>query len=392
MPLHSMTLTDGRQFKLIHQGDYNANESGPDFLNAKIEIDGITWAGNIEIHVKSKDWFVHNHHFDNAYDSVILHVVYQHNGEVKVRDSILPVLELKEWVDHTHYRKFESLLKAKRTILCGSSIQSFPSIYFIEMQERALSQRLARKTSTIFHNTHSEDPKNVLYYLIAKAMGAKVNQLPFEELTQRLPLSVLKRLRKKKQVEALCLASGLFAPTTEQDVFLTSDLKQNGTFENHVFKSAWKHGGVRPANHPSHRVIQFAHIVQKFDFSVSFVYLEANELYSYLLTLLDIQSESPVLGINKLSVDFKHQLIINAFVPFLWWYGNQIEDERLMEKGIDLLRHLPSELNGVIKKWRNYGIVPKNAAESQALLEIFNEFCVNKKCLTCTVGNKLLSK
>ena len=85
-------------------------------------------------------------------------------------------------------------------------------------------------------------------------------------------------------------------------------------------------------------------------------------------------------------------MIINAFVPFLWWYGNQIEDERLMEKGIDLLRHLPSELNGVIKKWRNYGIVPKNAAESQALLEIFNEFCVNKKCLTCTVGNKLLSK
>ena len=115
MPLHSMTLTDGRQFKLIHQGDYNANESGPDFLNAKIEIDGITWAGNIEIHVKSKDWFVHNHHFDSAYDSVILHVVYQHNGEVKVRDSILPVLELKEWVDHAHYRKFESLLKAKRT-------------------------------------------------------------------------------------------------------------------------------------------------------------------------------------------------------------------------------------------------------------------------------------
>lgn len=392
MPLHAMSLTNGKSFKLIHQGNYNASESGPDFLNAKIEIDGITWVGNVEIHVKSKDWFLHNHHFDQAYDSVVLHVVYQHNAEVKVGNSTLPVLELKDWVDHGHYRKFEALLKAKRAILCGSALETFPSIYLVEMQERALVQRLSRKTAAIFANTHSNDPKNVLYYLIAKAMGSKVNQLPFEELTQRLPLTVLKQLRKKKQVEALCLASGLFAPTTEQDVFLSSDLKQYGTFDNQVFKSAWKQGGVRPANHPAQRVLQFAYIVQKFDFSVSFTHLEANDLYRYLLTLLDIQPKVPLLVANKITLEFKHQLIVNAFVPFLWWYGNRLENEQLIDKGIDLLRLLPSETNGIIKKWDNYGIVSKNAAESQALLEIFNEFCVNKKCLTCTVGNKLLSK
>jgi hypothetical protein len=124
------------------------------------------------------------------------------------------------------------------------------------------------------------------------------------------------------------------------------------------------------------------------------VYLNSNELYHYILELLDLSKlkVAEENSIETLTLNFKHQLIINCFSPFLVWYGNQLEDEALVEKGIDLLRQIPPEENGIIKKWRNYGIVPKNAAESQALLEIFNEFCVNKKCLTCTVGNKLLSK
>lgn len=394
MPLHSMKLTDGKNFKLIYQGDYNANESGPDFLNAKIEIEGIIWSGNVEIHVKSKDWYAHNHHFDNAYDSVILHVVYQYNGDVKIGETILPVLEIKDYIDMHHYRRFEKLLKAKKTILCGSALMEFPSIYFIEMKERALVQRLSRKTNNLFQTVHSTDPKNVLYFLIARAMGTKVNQLPFEELTYRLPLSIIKQMKKKRQAQAICLASGLFIPESENDVLISTRLNQNGTFDNRVFKSAWKQGGVRPSNHPYKRIVQFAYIIQKFDFSVSFVYLNSKELYQYIIELLDLSKLkiTEVDSIEDLTLSFKHQLIINCFSPFLVWYGNNVEDEALVEKGIDLLQQIPPEENGIIKKWRNYGIVANNAAESQALLEIFNEFCVNKKCLTCTVGNKLLSK
>jgi len=394
MPLHSMKLTDGKNFKLIYQGDYNANESGPDFLNAKIEIEGIIWSGNVEIHVKSKDWYAHNHHFDNAYDSVILHVVYQYNGDVKIGETILPVLEIKDYIDMNHYRRFEKLLKAKKTILCGSALMEFPSIYFIEMKERALVQRLSRKTNNLFQTVHSTDPKNVLYFLIARAMGTKVNQFPFEELTYRLPLSIIKQMKKKRQAQAICLASGLFIPESENDVLISTRLNQNGTFDNRVFKSAWKQGGVRPSNHPYKRIVQFAYIIQKFDFSVSFVYLNSKELYQYIIELLDLSKLkiTEVDSIEDLTLSFKHQLIINCFSPFLVWYGNNVEDEALVEKGIDLLQQIPPEENGIIKKWRNYGIVANNAAESQALLEIFNEFCVNKKCLTCTVGNKLLSK
>lgn len=389
-----MSLTNGISFKLIYQGDYNASESGPDFLNAKIEIDGITWVGNIEIHVKSKDWFTHNHHFDDAYNTVILHVVYVNNGDVKVGENILPVLELKDHIDRQHYSRFEKLMKSKRTILCGSSLKDFPPIFLIEMQEKALVQRMSRKTNDLLQTVHSTEPKSVLYFLIARAMGAKVNQLPFEELTQRLPLSFVKQMKKKRQIQAICLASGLFIPDTESDVLLSSRLIQKSTFDNHVYKSAWKVGGVRPANQPSKRIVQFALIVQQFDFTVSFVYLNATELYLYILELLNLSKSNPCVdySVEPLSKSFKHQLIINCFAPFLVWYGNQQEDDSLVEKGFDLLRQLPCEENGIIKKWKNYGVNPKNAAESQALLEIFNDFCMNKKCLTCTVGNKLLGK
>jgi hypothetical protein len=262
------------------------------------------------------------------------------------------------------------------------------------MQERALVQRLSRKTKDIFQNVHSNDPKNVLYYLIARAMGTKVNQLPFEELTQRLPLIVLKKMKKKQQAEAICLASGLFSPNTEHDFLLSTHLIQQGTYDNHVFKSAWKRGGVRPANHPTKRILQFAYIVQQFDFSVSFVYLNAKELYDYIMVLLEISKnkEEKDSSLDAISDDFKHQLMINCFVPFLFWYGNQLQDDCLVQKSMELLRNIPSEKNGIVKKWKNYGIRANNAAETQALLEIFNEFCVNKKCLTCTIGNKLLSK
>jgi hypothetical protein len=389
-----MSLTNGMSFKLIYQGDYNASESGPDFLNAKIEIDGIIWVGNVEIHVKSKDWFTHNHHFDDAYNTVILHVVYLNNGDVKLGDAVLPVLELKDHIDNEHYRRFENLMKAKRTILCGSSLKDFPPIFLLDMQEKALVQRMSRKTNELLQTVHSTEPKSVLYYLIARAMGAKVNQLPFEELTQRLPLSFVKQMKKKRQIQAICLASGLFIPDNETDVLLSSRLIQKRTFDNHVYKSAWKVGGVRPANHPSKRIVQFAYIVQQCDFTVSFVHLNATELYLHILELLDLSKSNPCFeySVDPLSKSFKHQLIINCFAPFLVWYGNQQEDDSLVEKGFDLLRQLPSEENGIIKKWKNYGINPKNAADSQALLEIFNHFCMNKKCLTCTVGNKLLGK
>ena len=69
-------------FLVIHFIDFLCMDTGPDFFNAQLSIGTQMWAGNVEIHVKSSDWYVHHHETDAAYDNVILHVVWEHNMEI----------------------------------------------------------------------------------------------------------------------------------------------------------------------------------------------------------------------------------------------------------------------------------------------------------------------
>ena len=391
-----MELVDGRMFKVLNHGDYNAYESGPDFLNAKIEIDGLVWFGNVELHLKSKDWYSHKHQNDSAYDNVILHVVLENNGDVFIKNEKIPTLELINVIQQEHYQKFELLLKNKKTILCGSLLYSIPDILIVSLQERALIDRLNRKTNNIIVHAGLSDPKQILYFLMARAMGAKINQLPFEELTHRLPLHELKNKKIRNQSDLIVISSGLSCPDSITDHLAYKRIIQSGKqlINGSVSLQSWKFAGTRPGNSPKIRIVQFARIIQQFDFEVSFVYLDTENLLQYILKLLTIEEETPSLlsGFNQLSLSFKHQLIINCFVPFIYWFGQKKEDELLVEKSIELLRLLPAEQNATIEKWLKHKIVPRNAAESQSMLEVINELCSKKKCLSCEIGMRLLSK
>jgi len=396
LPFHKMELVDGRMFKVISHGEHNAYESGPDFLNAKIEIDGLVWFGNVELHLKSKDWYSHKHQNDSAYDNVILHVVLENNGDVFIKNEKIPTLELINVIQQEHYQKFELLLKNKKTILCGSLLYSIPDILIVSLQERALIDRLNRKTNNIIVQAGSSDPKQILYFLMAKAMGAKINQLPFEELTHRLPLHELKNKKIRNQSDLIVISSGLSYPDSISDHLMYKRIiqSQKQLINGSVSPQSWKFAGTRPGNSPKIRIVQFAKIIQQFDFEVSFVYLDTENLLQYILKLLTIEEETPSLlsRFNQLSRSFKHQLIINCFVPFIYWFGQKNEDELLVEKSIELLRLLPAEQNATLDKWIKHKIVPRNAAESQSLLEVINELCSKKKCLSCEIGIQLLSK
>lgn len=382
-----MLLTTGENFKIVYQGDYNAYESGPDFLNAKVEIDGLLWVGNVELHVRSKDWFLHNHHIDHAYDSVILHVVYEENGNVLLNGCALPTLELKPIIDVHHYNKYVGLFKNKHTILCSNQIRNVHPIYLISLQEKALFQRLSRKTENVLLLTGSKEANQVLYFLLARAFGTKINQLPFEELTQRLPLSLLKKQNKQHQQALVQFTSGMFSGDFSKTI---KSIASNGI----VKKSSWKFCGTRPGNSPVVRIQQFSAIVREFDFETSFLYLSKEQLLEHWMLLLsrivDVKGEFD--KVPNLSKSFKEQIIINCFVPFLFWYGQMSSDEQLIEKSMEILRLLPPEQNSILDKWKKIDISANNAAETQAFLEIFNEFCTRKKCLSCDIGIQLLSK
>jgi hypothetical protein len=378
IPFHHLKLVSGEDILIYEVGQYNKFESGPDFSNGKIKIGNVTWFGNIELHLKSSDWYQHNHQFDRAYDNVILHVVYDHDQDVFINNKAIPTIELKGLIPDV-----EEVLN-NHDFPCSNFLDGLDSIYLESMKEKAIMKRLNRRLLNINKNSDVSHPQQVLYSLLAQAFGCKINSQPFQELTNRIPIKLIKKEQYFNVKTILFNVSGLgdIELLDKTWVHLKSKYKLD-TMSKHI----WKHKGLRPKSFPEIRLLQFAEIVDKFDFETSFVYLGSNELIKYLRSLLKISEKS-----TKISNAMIDLIIINCFVPFIWWYGNVKMNENIQEKSLDLLQFLNAEENHILKKWKAIGVTCINSYDSQALLEIYNEFCTAKKCLFCEVGNKIIYK
>jgi hypothetical protein len=393
IPFHLMHLQDGSLFRVISSGLHNENNDGPDFYDARIEIDGLIWVGPVELHVKSSDWYLHKHQFDSAYDNVILHVVYEDNQPVYQNDRLIPSLELKSIIDPIHFSNYFKLKNGFKNLLtCSPHLHSINEIYISSTIDRALLSRMERKLADIIQMGQNE-PSEVLYRLIAKAFGSKVNQLPFEELTIRLPYSLLRQLNKRKRKLAIEYASGLFHPNRISE-FLNEErnLRDIASLNiGSVNNKSWKFAGVRPTGFPTIRIQQFSAFMNYFNIDEISLEVSPNELLNLIENAI-AKVNNQLTGHLKISKALGELIIINAFVPFLIWLAKSIERPDITQSGIELLRLLSPESNAIVLSWKRYGIIPKNAQESQGLIELYNEHCLKKKCLSCGVGNKILNR
>lgn len=397
LPFHRMKLTDGKSIIVKSTGSYNL-DSGPDFFNGEVLIDEISWVGNIEIHVKSSDWYLHKHQFDAAYENVILHVVYEYDKDVFINGRIVPTLELKNFIQDEHYQYHLINTTATSEFVCSKSILNLDPIYLELMKEKAIFQRLDRKIEPFITNLNSEiNYSQILYEMLGQSFGMKLNALPFQELTKRIPLRILKRESIEYTNSLIFGVSGFINNLEFDDLSGWKFLK-----EKHLLNSMpsfeWKRKGVRPVGFPLQRLTQFVEVVKRFDFNLIFLNLEVSKMISFFYDILDISDISDISVINehaknsklKMSNSIKDLIIINCFVPFLWWFGKIKSEELFFEKALDVLSLISPEKNRITKKWNQLGVETKKAYDSQALLEIYNEFCFKKKCLSCTIGNKIL--
>jgi hypothetical protein len=251
---------------------------------------------------------------------------------------------------------------------------------------------MERKLVDIIHMGLNE-PSEVLYRLIAKAFGSKVNQLPFEELTIRLPYSLVRQLSKKKRKLAIEYVSGLFHPDRISE-FLNEErnLREIASLNlGSVNNKSWKFAGVRPTGFPTIRIQQFAELLNYFNVDEISIEIRPSELLILIenaIAKVNIQ----LTGHLKISKALGELIIINAIVPFLIWLAKRMDRPDITQSGIELLRLLSPESNAIISSWKHYGVIPKNAQESQGLIELYNEHCLKKKCLTCAIGNKILNR
>lgn len=404
---NQLTTEQSQTLKILKTGIRNPN-SGPDFENSRVVIGTLEWAGKVEIHIKSSDWEKHNHEKDDAYESVILHVVWKNDKPIKRKDGTeIPTLTLENRVEKSLLAKYQSLKENQLTIPCENFFLTQNDITKVSMIEKALASRLERKSKEIlelFDNTN-RDFEDVAYRFLMRNFGFKLNAEPFLRLAQSLPLKVLSKHRHNLfQTEALLFGQAGFLenPIDEYGGKLKSEYqflanKYNLT-DKKLSRSDWRFLRTRPQNFPTVRIAQVAGIItQTSGFFSTFIENKDSKkikaslqpvVSDYWLTHYDwakITTKPNTLG--EESID---NILINTVAPLLAAYYYLTDDYGYFERALELLETIKPERNFITKIWASLDLKCKSAFDSQALIEQYNEFCTHRKCLQCAVGVEVL--
>jgi len=403
---NNLLTIDGKPAEVIHVGQPNT-DSGPDFFNARIRIGETTWAGNVEIHQKSSHWYRHHHNVDAAYDNVILHVVETFDLPVKVKNHELPTLVIS--YPSELLKNYEQLLKSERWIACEDKLSEVDPFILRFWFSSLMIERLQSKTGDILVllEQNKNNWNDTFYQLLARNFGMKTNALPFELLARSLPLQILSKHKNDLfQTEALLFGqSGLLNESLFGDDYFLS-LRKEYSFlykkyglsgiESHL----WKFMRLRPINFPTIRIAQLAALINHSSALFSRV-LEIENL-GELRKLFDVSASEywdTHYNFNKISKDNHRKtlgesafnnLVINTVVPILFVYGDQHMDQAMKDRALALLENLAPESNQIIRKWNSLGIECRSAFETQALLQLKNSYCTDKKCLNCQLGAKII--
>lgn len=395
--------------KIIKSGQHN-KDAGPDFFNAHIQIENTVWVGNVEIHTKSSDWNKHQHQFDNAYDNVVLHVVYENDEEIlNSKNQVIPTLELKSIILENVIENYKNLNQSQSWVPCAKQISAVDSFTINAWLERLAYERLERKSEEIkiILAQNTNDWESTFYQLLLKYFGLKVNALPFELLAQNTPLKVLEKHRNRISIEAILFGQAGFLNETKEDDYYLKLQKEYDFLKNKfqltpLDKSVWKFLRLRPYNFPTIRIAQIAQLITSKPRMFN-QFLNANKLNDIQKMLnisaseywdnhFNFDSTSKQKSSKKLGIQTINNLIINVVIPVIFVYGKTINDEEIVAKSLNWLEELKAENNSIISNWKAININPNNALQSQALIELKNNYCSEKKCLNCNIGNKLLKQ
>lgn len=403
-----LRTTDGDAIRVTKKGFLNS-DSGPDFLNARLQIGEVAWAGNVEIHINASDWLAHRHETDRAYDNVILHVVWKADQEIYRPDkSKIPVLELSEIVSLKLVEQQRQLVENQSVIPCENHFREVSEFTKVSMLGTALTQRLQQKAEIVedLLEANSSDWEETTYQLLAKNFGFKLNAEPMLQLARSLPLKILQKHRDNdSQIEALLFGTaGLLENAPDE---YGKKLKQEYDFlaakyalhKSQMNAHEWKFLRTRPANFPTVRLAQLTALIssQRSFFSLFTQTTDINELKGALSIEqplywqqhyhFDKPLARPLKKLGETSVE---NILINTVVPTLVCYAHYVDNQELIQRAEVILTSLPPEKNRIITLWESFGLKIESSFDSQAGIELYNNFCTKKKCLSCRVGTEIL--
>jgi len=403
-------ITDQEHYmEVIHPGLPNS-DAGPDFFNAKIKLDGVVWAGNVEIHKKASEWYQHQHNQDPRYDNVILHVVLHNDKEVKTSSGrCIPCWELE--IPEDVLRDYQLLHSSKGWVACEGFIHTLPRFEIDAWIERMLVEKLEKKVDGIGNllKSYCNDWKQVFLIVLARNFGFGLNGDSFEQLARNIPWQIiLKNADAPDKLEALFLGqAGFLDGLIHEDEYIR---KLSGEYDliRHKYglipmsSHRWKFLRMRPGNFPTIRLVQLAALISGNAFLFDNLLdcrglAEARKLltatpseYWRMHYRPDVSAPLKSKRIGKQAVDL---LILNTVVPLFFAYGKLRGNASLQERALEWLSLMPPEKNSVVNGWgrKSIGIKATSSADSQGLVYLKKYYCDHKKCLSCRIGHRVLS-
>ena len=372
--------TDGRTVEILSVGEHN-RDAGPDYSHARVRIDGREWIGNIEIHVCSSDWIKHRHHLDKAYDNVILHVVRTADKPVyNSRGELVTQCELQYPGDKDYltglFAAAQQMDSAVARIGCAEQLLKDPALLTDGWRKTLLRKRLECKQASIMRllEITKGSWEHALYISLARNFGFHTNSLPFEQLAINTPLSYLQKHRNSLfQLTALLMgqASLIDEPAMQKEYdFLRIKfnlMPMDG--------SVWKHGRLRPQNSPELRIRQFAQLLY-----------QSENLFSKILDTSDLKDLQQLFMVDKMGKSSIDILLINTVIPYKYAYALYKNNPAEAEEAMKLMEHIAPENNTIVRQWRVLGQAIRNAADTQALLHLYQNYCQHHECINCEVG------
>ncbi|GAB1444954.1 MAG: DUF2851 family protein [Cyclobacteriaceae bacterium] len=402
-----LTVSSGEKLEVFFPGTLN-NDAGPDFVQAKVRLANMDWIGSVEIHVKSSGWYDHHHDVDGAYENVVLHVVWIEDKEVlRIDGTAIPTLVLKDRVDESLITRYQNLVQNPSAIPCEKLFPQVSDLVKHGMLDKALMQRLENKAEQIVQllKATNNDWEEVTYQLMARNFGFKINYDPFFQLANAVRRKILlKHGDSLMQIEALLFGQAGFLEYGIKDEYfkeLQSEYKvlavKYGLNNQKLNKENWKFLRLRPANFPTIRIAQFSALFHK---NRNF-FSKLIEMDIDIVKLFEISTSSywhshyrfgrkTARSISNLGMESINNLIINTVVPLLVAYGKSQDDQPMIDRAVEMLHGIKAENNRITKSWNDIGLAVKDSFDSQALIELNNNFCLKRRCLACNIGIEIL--
>ncbi len=404
--------SEGNRIIIINPGGYN-RDAGPDFFNARIEVAGTIWAGNVEIHHRSSHFNMHGHQNDPVFDNVILHVVAENDRQVfNSKGEALLTAEIK--YDRLIYDKYVSLVNNPYIIACQDDIANFDSMLMRNWVEALVVERLEQKSEMIqgILTGTGNDWEETFYRLLSRYFGFRVNTEPFEMLARSIPLRIIKKHADNRfQIESLLygtsgmLQEGLFRDALEDSYYRDLIREYRMLSSKYSLKPLdgwiWKFARLRPSNFPTVRISQLAGILSVPGGLFSQV-LETENI-SQLKKLFEITASSYWDGhytfgsvkegnAKRTGSQATDIILINSVLPLLFTYGRSRGLPGYSERALSFLDQIRTEENSVTREWSYIGIKAESALVSQALLQLRDKYCRKRRCLHCRIGFNLISR